>query len=54
MKPIREANAKELENFVDMLERAVINLQENDLALDLEAGSLYTIILEKLPQKLFS
>ena len=32
MKPIREENAKELEKFADMLERAVINLQENNRA----------------------
>ena len=37
-----------------MLERAVINLQENNRAADLEAGTLYTIILEKLPEKLLS
>ena len=54
MKPIREENAKELERFADMLERAVINLQENDRVADLEAGTLYTIILEKLPEKLLS
>ena len=54
MKPIREENAKELEKFADMLDRAVINLQENNRAADLEAGTLYTIILEKLPEKLLS
>jgi len=54
MKPIREENAKELEKFTDMLEREVINLQENNRAADLEAGTLYTIILEKLPEKLLS
>ena len=54
MKPIREENAKEFEKFADMLERAVINLQENDGALDLEGGTLYTIILEKLPEKILS
>jgi len=54
MKPIREENAKELERFADMLERAVINLKENNRAADLEAGTLYTIILEKLPEKLLS
>ena len=54
MKPIREENAKELETFADMLERAVINLQENNRAADLEAGTLYTIILEKLREKLLS
>ena len=30
MKPIREENANELEKFADILERAVINLQENN------------------------
>ena len=54
MKPIREENAKELEKFADMLERAVINLQENNRAAELEAGTLYTIILEKLREKLLS
>ena len=32
----------------------MINLQENNLAADLEAGTLYTIILEKLPEKLLA
>lgn len=54
LKPIGEENSKELEKFADMLERAVINLQENNRAADLEAGTLYTIILEKLPEKLLS
>ena len=40
---------KELEKFADMLEQAVINLQENN-----RAGTLYTIILEKLPERLLS
>ena len=30
----------------------MINLQENNRAADLQAGTLYTIILEKLPEKL--
>ena len=46
MKPIREKNAKELEKFADILERAVINLQENNRAADLEAGTLYTLSLK--------
>ena len=54
MKPISDENAKELEKFADMLERAVINLQDNNRVVDLEAGTLYTIILEKLPEKLLS
>lgn len=53
-KAIRERSKKELENFADMLERAVINSQENDRAVDLQAGTLYTITLEKLPEKLLA
>ena len=52
MKPIRKENAKELEMFADMLERAVINLQENNRAVDLEAGTLYTIILYNIDRTL--
>lgn len=52
MKLIRDENVKELEKFVDMLERVVINFQENNRAADLEAGILYIIIFEKLLEKL--
>ena len=52
IKPIREENAKQSEKFANMLERAVINLQEINQVVDLEVGTLYTIILEKLPEKL--
>ena len=41
MKPIREKNAKDLEKLSDMLERAVINLKENNRTADLESGTLY-------------
>ena len=54
MRPLREENTKELETFVDMLERAVINFQEKNRASDLEAVSFYTIILEKMPEKLLA
>lgn len=54
MRPIREDNEKKLEKFADMLERAGINFQENGRAGDLQAGTLYTIILEKLPKKLLA
>lgn len=54
MKPLKEDDAKELEKFEDTLERAVINLQENGRKSDLEAGTLYTILLEKIPGKLLS
>lgn len=53
-KPLREQNAKELETFADMLERAVINLQETNREADLEAGTINTIKLEKLPEKLLA
>ena len=49
-----EENAKELEVFADVLERAVICLEENGRQTDLEAGTLYTIVLEKIPEKLIS
>ena len=54
LKPLQEENAKELEIFADVLERAVICLKENGRQADLEAGTLYTIVLEKIPDKLLS
>ena len=54
MKPLGEQNAKELETFADMLEQAVINLQETNGEVDLEAGTINTITLEKLPEKLLA
>ena len=54
MKPLKEDDVKELEKFADILERAVINLKENGRQSDLEAGTLYTILLEKVPGKLLS
>ncbi|CAB4036461.1 Hypothetical predicted protein, partial [Paramuricea clavata] len=38
----------------NVLERAVICLKENGRQADLEAGTLYTIVLEKIPEKLLS
>lgn len=54
LKPLPGVNAKELEIFADVLERAVICLNENGRQADLEAGTLYTIVLEKIPEKLLS
>ncbi|XP_020910368.2 uncharacterized protein LOC110248201 [Exaiptasia diaphana] len=54
LKPIKEDKPKALEKFADMLERAVIKLQENNRKADLEVGTLYTIILDKLPEKTIS
>ena len=54
LKPLQEGNAKDLETFADVLERAVICLKENGRQTDLDAGTLYTIILEKIPERLLS
>ena len=51
MKPIRDENAKELEKFADMLEWAVINLQENNEAVDLEAGTFCILLSLKNCQR---
>ena len=50
MNTLREDYAKALEKFADVLERVVINLKENDRQSDLKDGTLYTIILEKIPE----
>ena len=54
MNTLREDNAKALEKFADVLKRVVINLKENDRQSDLKDGTLYTIILEKIPEKLLA
>ena len=54
MKTMRESDAKGLERFADALERAVINLKENDRQSDLRDGTLYTIILDKIPERLLA
>ena len=54
MNTLREDDAKALEKFADVLERAVINLKENDRQSDLKDGTLYTIILEKIPETLLA
>ena len=54
IQPIQENNAKELETFADVLERAVITLKENGLKSDLEGGALHTMILEKIPERLLA
>ena len=54
LKPLQQGNAKDLEAFADVLERAVICLKENGRQMDLDAGTLYTIVLEKIPEQLLS
>ena len=44
-----------MEKFANVLERSVIiNLQENDRKAVVEERTLYTIILERLPEKLMA
>ena len=54
LQPVQENNAKELETFADVLERAVITLKENGRKSDLEGGALHTVILEKSPERLLA
>ena len=54
LKPLEENNPKELEKFADILERAVITLKENGRESDLESGTLRTIILVKIPERLLA
>ncbi|CAB4002540.1 Hypothetical predicted protein, partial [Paramuricea clavata] len=50
----RNVQAKELERFADILERTVVTLKENKRESDLKAGTLYGIVLEKVPEMLLS
>ena len=54
MRPINTDNPRELERFADIVERTVVSLKENKKFADLEGGTLYAIVLEKLPQALLS
>ena len=52
MRPINADNPRELERFADIVERTVVSLKENKKYADLEGGTLYETVLEKLPQVL--
>ena len=54
MKPINAENPRELDKFADLVERTVVTLKENKHTSDLEGGTLYAIVLEKIPQSLLS
>jgi hypothetical protein len=54
LKPLEENNPKELEKFADIPERAVITLKENGRESDLESGTLRTIILGEIPERLLA
>ena len=54
MRPINADNPRKLERFADIVERTVVSLKENKKFADPEGGTLYAIVLEKLPQALLS
>ena len=54
LKPINAENPRELEKFADLVERTVVTLKENKQNSDLEGGTIYAIVLEKIPQSLLS
>ena len=54
LKTLRDNNSKELDTFADVLERAVITLKENGRESDLNGGTLHTMILEKIPERLLA
>ena len=54
MRPIHADNPRKLERFANIVERTVVSLKENKKFADLEGGTLYATVLEKLPQALLS
>ena len=52
IKPLIEGNPKSLDKFADVLERTVVVLKENKLEADLAGGTLYGIVVEKIPENL--
>ena len=54
MRPINADNPRELERFANIVERTVVSLKKNKKFSDLEGGTLYAIVLEKLPQALLN
>ena len=51
---IRLGSARDLENFADLLDIAIINLKEAGLHHELQDGSLYTKLQRKLPESLLA
>ena len=51
---IRVGNAKDLEQFSDLLDIAMINLKESNQDQELGNGTLYTILQRKLPQSMIA
>ena len=53
-KPVRAANAKDLDKFADLLDITVINLKESGRVDELRYGSLYLKLLRKLPEAMIT
>ena len=51
---IRVGNAKDLEQFSDLLDIAMINIKESNQDQELGNGTLYTILRRKLPQSILA
>ena len=51
---IRQANAKDIEEFVHLLDIAMINLQEAGQHYELGDGSLYTKLQRKIPEAMLA
>ena len=51
---VRLGNARDLEQFADLLDIAIINLKEADQQYELGDGSLYTKLQRKLPESMLA
>ena len=52
MRPVNEGDPKSMDKFADALERTIVVLKDNSLHADLGGGTLYGIVVEKLPENL--
>lgn len=52
MRPVNEGDPKSMDKFADALERTIVVLKDNGLHADLGGGTLYGIVVEKLPENL--
>ena len=52
MNTVVDGDPKSLEKFADIVERTVVVLKENGLHAELSGGTLYGIVVEKLPENL--
>ena len=52
MRPVNEGDPKSMDKSADALERTIVVLKDNSLHADLGGGTLYGIVVEKLPENL--